>query len=326
MLGGARSRAQIDELLSAVSDIRQIRLILASAQATEVRNGQPPTSSENADGSGAGTGLIFHPPHHEPRLASTDVAKYRPSTDATAASECPAKSNHESLQFENGYGGFSADGREYLIRLAPDGRGGHRRPPMPWTNVIANEQAGFLVTESGAGYTWSGNSRLNRLTAWHNDPVCDPHSEAVWIRDDDARVFWSPTPGPTPAASEYLVRHGFGYTVFEHTSHELSQELTMFMARDEPVKLTRLRLVNQSGRTRRLSLFSYLHWALGGLAGETASAITTTYCGDEPAIRATNPNRERYAEHVAFSSIAVNSSTPCDTSYSCDRASFLGPQ
>ena len=195
---------------------------------------------------------------------------------------------------------------------------------MPWTNVIANEQAGFLVTESGAGYTWSGNSRLNRLTAWHNDPVCDPHSEAIWIRDDDARVFWSPAPGPTPAASEYLVRHGFGYTVFEHTSHELSQEITMFMARDEPVKLTRLRLVNQSGRSRRLSLFSYLHWALGGLAGETASAITTTCCGDEPAIRATNPHREYYAEYVAFSSIAVNSSTPCVTSYTCDRASFLG--
>ena len=138
---------------------------------------------------------------------------------------------------------------------------------MPWVNVIANEKAGFLVTESGAGYTWSGNSRLNRLTAWHNDPVIDPHSEALWIRDEDAGVFWSPTPGPTPAAAEYLVRHGFGYTTFEHESHDLSQETTMFMARDEPVKLTRLRIANRSGRPRRLSLFSYLHWALGGLTG-----------------------------------------------------------
>ena len=95
----------------------------------------------------------------------------------------------EPLQFENGFGGFSADGREYVIRLVPDGHGGHRHPPMPWTNVIANEQAGFLVTESGAGYTWSGNSRVNRLTAWHNDPVFDPHGEAIWIRDEDAGSF-----------------------------------------------------------------------------------------------------------------------------------------
>ena len=88
-------------------------------------------------------------------------------------------------------------------------RGQLRLPPQPWVNVIANERVGCLVSERGAGYTWAGNSRHNRLTAWHNDPVCDPHAEALWIRDEEADVFWSPMPGPTPAEAPYEVRHGF---------------------------------------------------------------------------------------------------------------------
>ena len=100
-----------------------------------------------------------------------------------------------------------------------------------------------------------GNSRTNRLTAWHNDPVCDPHCEVIWIRDEKAGEFWSLTPGPTPSGDDYRVRHGLGYTVFEHTSHELVQELTTFMVRDEPVKLTRLRITNLSQQPRELSLF-----------------------------------------------------------------------
>jgi N,N'-diacetylchitobiose phosphorylase len=233
-------------------------------------------------------------------------------------------SGERALQLENGYGGFSADGREYVIRLRPDGYGGHCRPPMPWTNVVANEQGGFLVSESGAGYTWSGNSRLNRLTAWHNDPICDPPAEALWIRDEEAKTFWSPMPGPTPAEQEYEARHGFGYTIFEHTSHELSQEVTMFMARKEPLKLTRLRLMNLSERSRRLTLYSYVHWSLGGLASETSVDVNTSCSAHDRTIWATNPHREPYSNYAAFSSLAINISVACQTSFTCDRTAFLG--
>ncbi len=327
VVGAATTNAEIDRMLEFIVNLDRVRDEFSRARLIAPVAPEPTGSIRSPNGSSSGERIVIHPPHRTRRHGNGDATtqtRFAPDTAATVDGHKRDVLPSEPLQFNNGYGGFSTDDREYVIRIQPDDRGGQLRPPLPWANVIANENAGFLVTESGAGYTWSGNSRLNRLTAWHNDPVIDPHSEALWIRDEDAGVFWSPLPGPTPAHSEYLVRHGFGYTVFEHTSHELSQEITMFMARDEPVKLTRLRLVNQSGRSRRLSLFSYLHWALGGLVGETASAITTTYCGDEQAIRATNPHREHYAEYVAFSSVAVNSSTSCDTSYSCDRATFLG--
>ena len=59
-------------------------------------------------------------------------------------------------------------------------------PPAPWTNVVANPRCGFLATESGGGYTWSGNSQANRLTPWNNDPVSDQPGEVVYLRDEES--------------------------------------------------------------------------------------------------------------------------------------------
>ena len=47
-------------------------------------------------------------------------------------------------------------------------------PPALWVNVVANPAFGFLISEGGSGYTWAGNSQMNRLTTWSNDPVVDP--------------------------------------------------------------------------------------------------------------------------------------------------------
>ena len=231
----------------------------------------------------------------------------------------------EPLLFFNGLGGFSGDGSEYVVRLdaTPEGP---RWPPLPWSNVIANEHAGFLVTESGAGYTWSVNSRQNRLTPWSNDPVSDPHGEALYLRDEEAGVFWSPLPGPTPAPAAYEVRHGFGYTRWTHTSHELEQEVTVFMARHDPVKLSRVRVRNTSDRPRRISITSYAHLVLGISAWDSAPHITTTRDETSGAILATNAARDEFSERVAFAAAFADASNGvlADSSATADRSIFLG--
>ena len=58
------------------------------------------------------------------------------------------------------------------------------------------ERFGVLVSESGAGYAWCGNSRENQLHAWSNDPVSDAASDAIYLRDEETGAYWSPTPGP----------------------------------------------------------------------------------------------------------------------------------
>jgi N,N'-diacetylchitobiose phosphorylase len=227
----------------------------------------------------------------------------------------------EELHFFNGFGGFSRDGREYVIRFG-ESEHGPVRPPLPWTNVIANEHTGFLISESGAASTWSANSRENRLTPWSNDPVSDPHGEALYLRDEEAGVFWSPTPGPRPGDGSYETRHGFGYSRFRHVSQFLDQDTTMFVPRHDPVKIVRLRLTNMDSRPCRVSAFSYAQLVLGGLPQETGALIETRYDAAAHAIFATNAHRGEFSERVAFAAaIAPGAET---LSWTADRTGFLG--
>ena len=164
----------------------------------------------------------------------------------------------EALSFANGLGGFTPDGREYVVNLH-----GRERPPAPWSNVLANPDFGCLITESGAGYTWAGNAQLNRLTPWSNDPVADPAGEATYLRDEETGEFWSPTPGPCGGDATTVVRHGQGYTRFNRMSHGLEQELVVLVHPVDPIKLFRLKVKNAGDRPRRLSATFYAEWVLG---------------------------------------------------------------
>ncbi len=104
------------------------------------------------------------------------------------------------LIFQNGYGGFTRDGHEYVITLAD-----RRMTPAPWVNVLANPHFGTVVSESGAAYTWVENSHEFRLTPWSNDPVQDTPGEAFYLRDEQTGQFWSPT--PLPRARDGAVCH-----------------------------------------------------------------------------------------------------------------------
>jgi N,N'-diacetylchitobiose phosphorylase len=250
-------------------------------------------------------------------LAPPGPARYRRSDlpHDVAAAAAP-----EPLLFDNGTGGFSQDGRAYVIRVAA-GADGPRLPPMPWVNVIANPGFGTLVSERGAANTWSRNSREHRLTPWSNDPIADPHGEALWIRDEEAFVFWSPQPGPTPARASYEVRHGFGESSWTHESHDLAQEVVTLVAPDAPLKLTRLVLENRSARERRLSVFSYAQLVLGVLP-EDARAVSVE-APDERTLLAWNPLAGVFADGVAFARVTSDAADGA-ASQSGDRQAFLG--
>ena len=149
----------------------------------------------------------------------------------------------DSLLFDHGLGGFSADGREYVIHLEPGDS-----TPAPWVNVVANRRLGFVVSESGGGYTWAENSGENRLTPWRNDPIADEPGEVVYLRDEETGVVWTPTPRPAPADGAYQIRYGAGYATFLHRSHGLEQSLRMWVPPDDPVKLVELTLTNRLDR------------------------------------------------------------------------------
>jgi cyclic beta-1,2-glucan synthetase len=223
-----------------------------------------------------------------------------------------------ALEFFNGLGGFAAAGREYLIVLDAG-----QRTPAPWVNVLANPQFGALVSSDALGSTWSINARENQLTAWGNDPVSNVPSEVVYLKDEASGEVWTPTPLPVrDANASYVVRHGFGYTRFEHDSHGIGIELLEFVPLEDPVKVGRLRLVNRTEETRRLSVTHYLEWVLGSQRSRTASFIVTELDGRTGALLARNPWSMGFESRVAF----MDLSGPALGSLrlSGDRREFVG--
>jgi cyclic beta-1,2-glucan synthetase len=161
----------------------------------------------------------------------------------------PIVNPRSELEFFNGLGEFGSDGHEYVVALNE-----HYRTPAPWINVIANPSFGFQVSAVGSGYTWSINSRENQLTQWSNDPVSDPAGEVIYVRDEDSGELWGPTAQPIREKSPYIVRHGQGYSRFEHTAHGIALELEQFVPLEDSIKISRLNIRNISGRSRRLSI------------------------------------------------------------------------
>ena len=242
-----------------------------------------------------------------PKLAPTRV--YRPHTEA------PASFTYANeLLFFNGRGGFTPDGREYIINTAPG-----QVTPAPWVNVMANSQFGAVVSESGVGYTWAENAHEFRVTPWQNDPVSDSSGEAFYLRDEETGHFWSPSPLPARGTTPYVSRHGFGYSVFEHSEDGIHSETWIYVAVDAPVKFTVLKVRNDSDRPRRLSATGYAEWVLGDLRSKSAMHIVTEIDPASGALFARNPYNTEFAGRCAFFHVDDTKRT-----ISGNRAEFLG--
>ena len=220
----------------------------------------------------------------------------------------------QDLMFSNGLGGFTPDGREYVISTA---RG--QLTPAPWVNVLANRFFGTVVSENGLAYTWCENAHEFRLTPWYNDPVSDSSGEAFYIRDEERGHFWSPMPLPSRGVTPYVTRHGFGYSVFEHTERGISTEVWVYVALDAAVKFTVLKVRNQSGRSRRLSATGYAEWVLGDLRSKSVMYVITEINPLSGALFARNPYNAEFGNRVTFFNVDDVTRT-----VSGDRKEFIG--
>jgi len=220
----------------------------------------------------------------------------------------------DDLQFDNGLGGFAADGKEYVIHLLPG-----QHTPAPWCNVLANRRFGCLVSEAGLGHTWTENSSENRLTPWSNDPVRDLPAEIVYLRDEESAQVWTPTPMPAGQDHACRIHHGLGYTEYHRESHQLYQRLTVFVPQADPVKVLAVRLTNRADHPRRLTCTYYLEWVLGSIREPELPHIAAEYATDDDAVLVHNPFHRDCPDQVAF--VASDLRTHGVT---VDRREFLG--
>ncbi len=246
------------------------------------------------------------------RRPAADFVTFRAQSGAAEPTPAPTP---PALEFFNGLGGFADAGREYAIVLNQG-----QFTPAPWVNVIANADFGFMVSESGSGCSWCLNSRENLLTPWSNDPVSDPSGEVFYLRDDETGELWSPTALPIRVENAgYLIRHGQGYSRFEHASHGIHSDLSQFVSPDDPVKISRLTLANLSGRPRRLTVAAYVEWVLGASRGVAAPYVVTELDPATGALFARNPLDIEFGRRVAFADMAGR-----QTGWTCNRIEFIG--
>jgi len=220
----------------------------------------------------------------------------------------------QDLQFFNGVGGFSQDGKEYVITLKEN-----QSTPLPWINVIANKNFGTIVSESGPSYTWSENAHEFRLTPWNNDPVTNQSGEAYYLRDEESGHFWSPTPLPARGKSTFTIRHGFGYSIFNYLEDGIASEVCIYVDPVAAIKFVVVKVKNQSGRSRKLSATGYAEWVLGGLRSKSVMHIVTELDANTGAFIARNCYNSEFSSRVAFFDV-----DDAQYSFTTDRTEFIG--
>jgi cyclic beta-1,2-glucan synthetase len=296
--GGADAAASLFLVRSEGLDDGGRTLLFAAARAVLRADGPPLSEQLRA---------LRAPRRHLPRFAPTPLP-----ADLLPGPPLPLDTGE--LLFDNGLGGFTPHGREYVIRL-----GEGQRTPAPWVNVVGRPGFGFLVSESGSGATWAVNSGENRLTPWSNDPVSDPAGEALYLRDEESARVWSPAPGPAPGRGPVEIRHGAGYSVFRRRSEGLDQELRVFAEFDDPVKFWTLRLTNRLDRPRRITVTFYVEWVLGPDRQGSQQYIVPEFDRESGALLARNPFSMEFGERVAFAAASRDLH-----GLTADRAEFLG--
>ena len=240
--------------------------------------------------------------------------RFRPTRAPRNEPRSAPGTQRPDLLFFNGLGGFTRDGREYVITTMHG-----QVTPAPWVNVLANPLFGTVVSESGSAYTFGENAHEFRLTPWHNDPVGDGGGEALYLRDDESGHVWSPMPLPARGATPYISRHGFGYSVFEHNEDGIRSEVWVYVALDAAVKFTVLKVFNESGRARRLSATGYVEWVLGDLRTKSMMHVVTEIHAASGALVARNPYNTEFPERVAFFDCGESI-----RSVTGDRGEFIG--
>ncbi len=209
----------------------------------------------------------------------------------------------DKILYDNEYGGFSEDGKEYKIKIKNG-----ERTPLPWCHVLSNELFGTLLTSNGGGYTWYGNSRENKLTVWSNDAIEDSTSEMIFIKGKE-KIY---TAMPYKVSQDYLITYGFGYAIYETNYEGIHQSLTIFVPNDKNEKINQMFLKNETDERKDLHIFYWINPVLGVTREETKKHLILQK--NDNSIELNNYYREIYSSESAF----INSSEPI-INYTCEK-------
>ena len=164
----------------------------------------------------------------------------------------------EDLQFFNGYGGFTPNGKEYKFAVNQE-----NKLPTIWSNCISNKMFGVVVTENMCDIIWNKNSRLNRITSWNNDTVLNIPSQIIYIRNMKNNKVWTLNSNIYPDKNNYYITYGHGYAKFQNVSDGILQESDIFVPLDKSACINKIRFKNTTSEYKELKIIVYVKLVLG---------------------------------------------------------------
>ncbi|MBQ9279780.1 MAG: hypothetical protein IJ215_01860 [Clostridia bacterium] len=196
----------------------------------------------------------------------------------------------KELLYYNGFGGFSKDGKEYVIKTNEE------NTPAPWSHMMANPNFGTIVTAGGGGYTWSHNSRENKITTWSNDPVGDKASEKIYIvENEENREIY---PLPYESLKDFEICFGFGYASFQRHSDKLNTDVLMFVPMEENKKIVRIAIENLTEEEKQYKVCYLADVVLGVSKEFTAKHLV--FENMENGVRIKNCYRDFYQDEYVY--------------------------
>ena len=171
------------------------------------------------------------------------------------------------------YGHFDNENREYVIDCV--------ELPTSWTNYIGVKDMCAVLNHTAGGYIFYKSPEYHRITRFRPNGVpMDRPGHYVYLRDDESGDYWSvswqPVGKPLDQA-KYTCRHGMSYSVYECDYSDIFASQKMSVAMDDPVEIWDVRIKNNSDRTRKLSVFSYLEFSFHQIAMDNQNFQMSMY-------------------------------------------------
>ena len=139
----------------------------------------------------------------------------------------------------NSYGGFTKKEDEYHIL--------NTNTPLPWCNVMANENFGTIISSYGTVYTYYLNSREFKITDWCND----------WVEFKPGEEFKG------IFNSNYNLVYGYGYTRVIEEEDYITKTMDIFIPKEDNVKIQYIKLENTYGEEKEVEIEYKLNPTLG---------------------------------------------------------------
>ncbi len=214
------------------------------------------------------------------------------------------------------YGYFDDKRREYVITTP--------FTPLPWINYLGCEDFFGLISNTGGGYCFYRDAKLQRLLRYrYNNVPTDIGGRFLYIKEA-GKAAWSPAYHPCDVELDaYCCRHGMGYTVFESEKDGLAASETCFVPLGITAEVHALTLTNKSAEPKTIRITGAVEWCLWNTVDDSTNFQRNLNIGEVEVEGSAVYHKTEYRErrnHYAY--YAVNAPL---AGFDTARDAFLGP-